>query len=68
MSRPPHAVSPQPSAGLAPGARGKLASLVILLVAQVAAMGVWFSSSSVVAVIKQTHTIAAFDEALASAG
>ncbi|WP_423199272.1 MULTISPECIES: MFS transporter [unclassified Cupriavidus] len=64
MSRPPHAVSPQPSAGLAPGARGKLASLVILLVAQVAAMGVWFSSSSVVAVIKQTHTIAAFDEAL----
>ncbi|NYI01288.1 MFS transporter [Cupriavidus plantarum] len=43
---------------------GKAASLVILLVSQVAAMGVWFSSSSVVAVIKHTHAIAAFDEAL----
>jgi len=44
--------------------RGKFASLAILLISQVAAMGVWFSSSSVIAVIKHTHAIAAFDEAL----
>ncbi|MGO4330288.1 MFS transporter [Cupriavidus sp. 2TAF22] len=43
---------------------GKTASLVILLLSQVAAMGVWFSSSTVIAVIKQAHAIAAFDEAL----
>lgn len=43
---------------------GKTASLAILLLAQVAAMGVWFSSSTVIAVIKQAHEIAAFDEAL----
>jgi MFS family permease len=45
-------------------ARGKAASLLILLLTQVAAMGVWFSSSSAVALIKQVHSIAPFDEAL----
>jgi MFS family permease len=44
--------------------RGKLASLCILLLAQVAAMGVWFSSGSAVALIKKVHDIAPFDEAL----
>jgi len=44
--------------------RGKLFSIVILLLAEVAAMGVWFSASTAVAVIKRTHAISAFDEAL----
>lgn len=44
--------------------RGKAASLGILLLAQVAAMGVWFSSGSAVALIKRVHDIAPFDEAL----
>lgn len=44
--------------------RGKAASLCILLLAQVAAMGVWFSSGSAVALIKRVHDIAPFDEAL----
>lgn len=47
----------------APG-RGKTVSLCVLLLAEVAAMGVWFSSSSAVALIKQEHAIAPFDEAL----
>lgn len=44
--------------------RGKLFSIAILLLAEVAAMGVWFSASTAVAVIKGTHAITAFDEAL----
>lgn len=44
--------------------RGKTLSLVIVLLAQVAAMGVWFSSTTAVAVIKRSHAIAPFDEAL----
>lgn len=48
-----------------PGApRGKVVSLMIVLLAQVAAMGVWFSSSSAVALIKRTHAIASGDEAM----
>ncbi|MEX3965708.1 MFS transporter [Paraburkholderia sp. EG286B] len=50
--------------GLGAAQRGKAASLALLLLAQVAAMGVWFSSSTVVVLIKQAHAIAAFDEAL----
>ncbi|HEX3635192.1 MAG TPA: MFS transporter, partial [Paraburkholderia sp.] len=44
--------------------RGKTASLIIVLLAQVAAMGVWFSSTTAIAVIKLSHTIAPFEEAL----
>jgi MFS family permease len=44
--------------------RGKTASLVIVLLAQVAAMSVWFSSTTALAVIKRTHSITPFDEAL----
>ncbi|AKM31591.1 MFS transporter [Pandoraea faecigallinarum] len=44
--------------------RGKLASLVIVLLAQVAAMGVWFSSTTAVALIKRTQAIASGDEAM----
>ncbi len=44
--------------------RGKLFSIVILLLAEVTAMGVWFSASTAVAVIQRTHAISAFDEAL----
>jgi MFS family permease len=44
--------------------RGKTASLVIVLLAQVAAMGVWFSSTTALAVIKLTQAITPFDEAL----
>lgn len=44
--------------------RGKLPSLVIVLFAQVAAMGVWFSSTTAMALIKLSHAIAPFDEAM----
>lgn len=44
--------------------RGKLMSIAILLLAEVAAMGVWFSASTAVAVIKRAQHISAFDEAL----
>ncbi|MFL9899996.1 MFS transporter [Paraburkholderia fungorum] len=44
--------------------RGKTVSLIIVLLAQVAAMGVWFSSTTAIAVIKLSHTIAPFEEAL----
>jgi len=65
MSRSPSTGAPRlaPSPGR-DTPRGKAASLAILLLAQVAAMGVWFSSSSAVAVIKHVHAIAPFDEAL----
>lgn len=44
--------------------RGRLASLAIVLLAQVAAMGVWFSSTTAVALIKRTQAIASGDEAM----
>lgn len=44
--------------------RGKVASLAIVLLAQVAAMGVWFSSTTAVALIKRTQAIASGDEAM----
>ncbi len=44
--------------------RGKVASLAIVLLAQVAAMGVWFSSTTAVALIKRTQPIASGDEAM----
>lgn len=44
--------------------RGKMFSIAILLLAEVAAMGVWFSASTAVAVIQRTAAISAFDEAL----
>lgn len=44
--------------------RGRVASLVIVLLAQVAAMGVWFSSTTAVALIKRTQEIASADEAM----
>lgn len=55
-----------PSSTAAPARqqRGKLFSIAILLLAEVAAMGVWFSASTAVAVIKRAQTISAFDEAL----
>ncbi len=56
-----------PSSAAAPAQqrqRGKLFSIAILLLAEVAAMGVWFSASTAVAVIKRTDAISAFDEAL----
>ncbi|UVA80919.1 MFS transporter [Pandoraea commovens] len=43
---------------------GKVASLAIVLLAQVAAMGVWFSSTTAVALIKRTQAIASGDEAM----
>ncbi len=54
-------VSTLGSAGLP---RGKLASLAIVLLAQVAAMGVWFSSTTAVALIKRTQPITSGDEAM----
>ena len=53
-----------PASAADDGLRGKTASLVIVLLAQVAAMGVWFSSTTALAVIKRTHPITPFDEAL----
>lgn len=47
-----------------PSQRGKAASLAIVLLAQVAAMGVWFSSTTAVALIKRAHVVAPLDEAL----
>lgn len=44
--------------------RGKSFSIAILLLAEVAAMGVWFSASTAVALIKRTEAISPFDEAL----
>lgn len=44
--------------------RSKVISLSILLLAQVAAMGVWFSSSAAIADIKRHYTITSSDEAL----
>ncbi|MBC7728946.1 MAG: MFS transporter [Microbacteriaceae bacterium] len=43
---------------------GKWRSIVVLLLCQVGAMTVWFSSASVVALIKQTQTLAPLQEAL----
>jgi len=63
MNGSPSVSASGPDAGQRAG-RGKVASLLILLLTQVAAMGVWFSSSSAVALIKQAHAIAPFDEAL----
>lgn len=43
---------------------GKARSLLILLLCEIGAMAVWFSSVSVVATIKRTHSIPALDQAL----
>src|ERR1700754_4571429 len=43
----------------------KRCPLALLLFAQVAAMAVWFSSSAVIAVIKQTHAISSADFVIA---
>ncbi|ASU40148.1 MFS transporter [Herbaspirillum sp. meg3] len=43
---------------------GKMRSLFILLLCEIGAMAVWFSSVSVVATIKRTQTIPAWDQAL----
>nr|WP_315591432.1 MFS transporter [uncultured Cupriavidus sp.] len=56
--------SPSTAAPAQQRQRGKLFSIAILLLAEVAAMGVWFSASTAVAVIKREHAISAFDEAL----
>jgi len=42
----------------------KTTSLVIILLAQVAAMGVWFSSTTALALIKRSQAIDPFDEAM----
>ncbi|HEY3599352.1 MAG TPA: MFS transporter [Paraburkholderia sp.] len=54
----------EPAAPASSHRRRKRASLTLLLLAQVAAMGVWFSSSAVIAVIKQSHAVSSADEAL----
>ncbi|MBC7376425.1 MAG: MFS transporter [Burkholderiaceae bacterium] len=51
-------LSPPPPADVGlPGGRGKRASLAILLLCEVGAMTVWFSSASVVATIRQTQGV-----------
>ncbi|MFJ9452810.1 MFS transporter [Herbaspirillum sp. NPDC101397] len=43
---------------------GKLRSLLILLACEIGAMAVWFSSASVISMIKRTQSIPALDQAL----
>jgi MFS family permease len=47
-----------------PKQAGKTRSLFILLLCEVGAMSVWFSSSSVVAIVKQVHGISTLDATL----
>lgn len=44
--------------------RGKTVSLIMLLLAQVCAMGVWFSSSAAISGIQSAFALTSFDEAL----
>ena len=56
--------SPPSLAQTASTKRGKTRSLVILLLCQVGAMSVWFSSSAVVAIVRQVQGISALQATL----
>lgn len=60
----PHAQAGAVSRRFASALKGKTFSLIVLLLAQVCAMGVWFSSSAAISGIKSEFMLSPFDEAL----